>query len=111
MVAISGWAEVTDHNVVDLAKRFENDGVSSIVYTDIGRDGMMQGVNVEATTALAEAINIPVIASGGITNLDDIRNLCAAPTNNITGAITGRAIYEGTLDLAEAQQLADQLSA
>ncbi len=111
MVAINGWAEITDHNVVDLAKQFENDGVSSIVYTDIGRDGMMQGVNVEATTALAEAINIPVIASGGITNLDDIRNLCAAPTNNITGAITGRAIYEGTLDLAEAQQLADQLSA
>jgi phosphoribosylformimino-5-aminoimidazole carboxamide ribotide isomerase len=111
MVAINGWAEITDHNVVDLAKQFENDGVSSIVYTDIGRDGMMQGVNVEATTALAEAISIPVIASGGITNLDDIRNLCAAPTNNITGAITGRAIYEGTLDLAEAQQLADQLSA
>ena len=111
MVAINGWAEITDHNVVDLAKQFENDGVSSIVYTDIGRDGMMQGVNVEATTALAEAINIPVIASGGITNLDDISNLCAAPTNNITGAITGRAIYEGTLDLAEAQQLADQLSA
>jgi len=111
MVAINGWAEVTDHNVVDLAKQFENDGVSSIVYTDIGRDGMMQGVNVEATTALAEAISIPVIASGGITNLDDIRNLCAAPTKNITGAITGRAIYEGTLDLAEAQKLSDELSA
>jgi len=111
MVAINGWAEVTDHNVVDLSKQFENDGVSSIVYTDIGRDGMMQGVNVEATTALAEAISIPVIASGGITNLDDIRNLCAAPTKNITGAITGRAIYEGTLDLAEAQKLSDELSA
>lgn len=110
MVAINGWAEVTDHKVTDLAKRFEDDGVSSIVYTDIGRDGMMKGVNVEATAALANAINIPVVASGGITNLDDIRALCAAETDNIVGAITGRAIYEGTLDLAEGQKLADELS-
>ena len=110
MVAINGWAEITEHAVTDLARRFENDGVSAIVYTDIGRDGMMQGVNVTATTALAEAIDIPVIASGGITNLDDVRALCAAPTDNIMGAITGRAIYEGTLDLAEGQRLADELS-
>ncbi len=109
-VAINGWAELTEHRVIDLARRFEDAGVSAIVYTDIGRDGMMQGVNVEATTALAEAIGIPVIASGGITDLDDIRALCAAPTDNIMGAITGRAIYEGTLDLAEGQRLADELS-
>ena len=111
MVAINGWAEVTDINVVDLARRFENDGVSAIIYTDIGRDGMLQGPNVEATASLANAVNIPIIASGGITNIDDIRALCGAGTDNITGAITGRAIYEGTLDFAAGQQLADELSA
>jgi len=111
MVAINGWAEITDHQVVELARRFEDDGVSAIVYTDIGRDGMMQGVNVEATATLAEAINIPVIASGGITDTKDVRALCEAPTDNIIAAITGRAIYEGTLDLAEGQRLADELSA
>lgn len=110
MVAINGWAEVTDLGVIDLAKRFEHDGVSAIVYTDIGRDGMMSGVNVEATAELANAISIPVVASGGITDLDDIRALCAARSNNITAAITGRAIYEGTLDFAAGQKLADQLS-
>ncbi len=110
MVAINGWAEVTDQEVTELAKRFENDGVSAIVYTDIGRDGMMTGCNVEATTHLANAIRIPVIASGGITNLRDIEALCRADTGNITGAITGRAIYEGSLDFSEGQQLADQLS-
>jgi phosphoribosylformimino-5-aminoimidazole carboxamide ribotide isomerase len=108
MVAINGWAEITEHHVIDLAKRFENDGVNEIIYTDIGRDGMMQGVNVEATKALAEAVNIPIIASGGITNLDDIRALCAADSG-ISGAITGRAIYEGSLDFAQGQTLADQL--
>jgi len=110
MVAINGWAEVTDQNVVDLAKRFENDGVSAIIYTDIGRDGMLSGPNVEATAALANAVNIPIIASGGITNIEDIRALCAADTQGITGAITGRAIYEGTLDFAAGQQLADELT-
>lgn len=110
MVAIDGWATVTEHHVLDLARRFEQDGVSAIVYTDIGRDGMMSGVNLEATAALAEAINIPVIASGGITNIDDIRSLCGAKASGITGAITGRAIYEGTLDFAEGQRLADELS-
>jgi phosphoribosylformimino-5-aminoimidazole carboxamide ribotide isomerase len=109
LVAINGWAEVTDQEVTELARRFENDGVSAIVYTDIGRDGMMGGPNVTATAALANAITIPVIASGGITNIGDIEALCRADTRNIMGAITGRAIYEGTLDLAAGQRLADEL--
>ncbi len=109
-VAIKGWAEITDHRVEELAGRFEVDGVTAIVYTDIGRDGMMTGPNVTATRALAEAIRIPVIASGGITNLDDIRALCAVAASGISAAITGRAIYEGTLDFAEGQRLADALT-
>ena len=111
MVAIDGWATVTAHHVIDLSKQFEDDGVNSIIYTDIGRDGMMSGVNIEATQKLAEAISIPVIASGGLTNLDDIRALCAAAGSGIAGAITGRAIYEGSIDFAEAQKLADELAA
>ncbi|MDX1795949.1 MAG: 1-(5-phosphoribosyl)-5-[(5-phosphoribosylamino)methylideneamino]imidazole-4-carboxamide isomerase [Hydrogenovibrio sp.] len=110
MVAINGWAEVTDHHVIDLGKQFENDGVSAIIYTDIGRDGMMQGVNIEATQQLAQALNIPIIASGGITNLDDIRALSTIEKDGVTGAITGRAIYEGSLDFKEGQALSDQLS-
>jgi phosphoribosylformimino-5-aminoimidazole carboxamide ribotide isomerase len=110
MVAINGWAEVTDRQVSELAARFEDDGVNAIVYTDIGRDGMLSGPNVAATVALANTISIPVIASGGITNIDDIRALCDAESDNIMGAITGRAIYEGTLDFAEGQRLADELS-
>jgi phosphoribosylformimino-5-aminoimidazole carboxamide ribotide isomerase len=106
-LAIKGWAEITEHRVEDLAKRFEDDGVSAIVYTDIGRDGMMTGPNVEATRALAEAISIPVVASGGITNLEDVRALCAVAGSGITAAITGRAIYEGTLDFSEGQRVAD----
>ncbi len=109
-VAIDGWAEVTDVMAVDLAQKFRNDGVSSIVYTDISRDGMMQGVNVEATVDLAVKAGIPVIASGGVTNIEDIRKLAAVADQGILGAITGRAIYEGTLDVAEAQQLSDQLA-
>lgn len=109
MVATDGWANVTDVEVVSLARQFQDDGVSAIVYTDINRDGMMQGVNVEATVRLAQAISIPVIASGGITDLDDIRGLCAVAGEGISGAITGRAIYEGTLDFAEGQALADKL--
>jgi phosphoribosylformimino-5-aminoimidazole carboxamide ribotide isomerase len=108
LVATDGWAEVSDVQATDLAKRFESDGVSAIVYTDIARDGMMQGVNVEATVAMAEASSIPVIASGGITNIDDIRALNAVAHRGICGAITGRAIYEGTLDVAEAQRLCDE---
>jgi phosphoribosylformimino-5-aminoimidazole carboxamide ribotide isomerase len=107
LVATDGWAEVSTVRATDLARQFESDGVSAIVYTDIARDGMMQGVNVEATVAMAQASGIPVIASGGITNLDDIRALLAVADQGICGAITGRAIYEGTLDVAEAQHLCD----
>ncbi len=109
-VAIDGWSKLSGHDIVDLAEKFQDDGVEAIVYTDIGRDGMMSGVNIEATVRLANAISIPVIASGGITNLDDIRRLCEVADNGIAGAITGRAIYEGTLDFAAAQKLADELS-
>lgn len=107
LVATDGWAEVSELQATDLARQFESDGVSAIVYTDIARDGMMQGVNVEATLTMARASSIPVIASGGITNLDDIRALKAVADQGICGAITGRAIYEGTLDVAEAQRLCD----
>ena len=106
-VATDGWAEVSTVKAVDLARQFKDDGVSSIVYTDIARDGMMQGVNIEATVALAEAISIPVIASGGVTNIDDVKQLLKVEQSGIAGAITGRAIYEGTLDLKEAQTLSD----
>jgi len=109
-VAIDGWAEVTDVDVVDLAKQFKEAGVSAIVYTDISRDGMMQGVNVEATARLAEACGIEVIASGGVTDIEDVRALAKVASTGICGAITGRAIYEGTLDLKEAQQLSDELT-
>lgn len=110
MVAINGWAEVTDHEVTQLGQQFEDDGVEAIIYTDIGRDGMMQGVNIEATQALAKALSIPIIASGGITNLDDIRKLAEIEADGVTGAITGRAIYEGSLDFKEGQSLSDQLA-
>ncbi len=110
LVATDGWAEVSQLRATDLARRFEADGVSAIVYTDIARDGMMQGVNVEATLAMARASRIPVIASGGITDIEDIRALAAVAGEGICGAITGRAIYEGTLAVAEAQQLCDQLA-
>lgn len=109
-VAIDGWSKLSNHSVIDMAQRFEQDGVEAIVFTDIGRDGMMSGVNVESTVELARAIHIPVIASGGITSLDDIRALCGVADEGIMGAITGRAIYEGSLDLKAAQQLADELS-
>ncbi len=108
-VAIDGWSKLSHHSVIDMAQRFEQDGVEAIIYTDIGRDGMMNGVNVESTVELARAITIPVIASGGITSIEDVRALCAVTDEGIVGAITGRAIYEGTLDLAAAQQLADEL--
>ncbi|SFN47297.1 1-(5-phosphoribosyl)-5-[(5-phosphoribosylamino)methylideneamino] imidazole-4-carboxamide isomerase [Formivibrio citricus] len=110
-VATDGWAKVTDHDVIDLAKRFQDYGVESVIYTDIGRDGMLSGVNIEATVKLAQALTIPVIASGGLTNLDDVKALCAVEKEGIEGVITGRAIYEGTIDFQAAQDLADQLSA
>ncbi|MEX0431401.1 1-(5-phosphoribosyl)-5-[(5-phosphoribosylamino)methylideneamino]imidazole-4-carboxamide isomerase [Spiribacter insolitus] len=108
-VATDGWASVSETAASDLARRFEDAGVDSIVFTDIGRDGMMRGANAEATAELARAIDIPVIASGGVTNLDDVRALCAVADAGISGAIVGRALYEGSIDLAEAQGLADQL--
>ena len=111
LVATDGWAEISTVRATDLARRFEANGVAAIVYTDIARDGMMQGVNVQATVAMAQASRIPVIASGGITNLDDIRDLLAVAHTGICGAITGRAIYEGTLDVASAQRLCDESAA
>ena len=107
LVATNGWAKQTDINVVDLSKKFEQDGVSSIIYTDIARDGMLQGVNVMATVNLAKKTHIPIIASGGIANLDDIAVLLKNAHYGIIGAITGRAIYEGSLDFNDAQTMSD----
>jgi len=108
-VATDGWAKVSNVNVIDLAKQFQGDGVQSIIYTDIARDGMMQGVNVEETVTMARASSISIIASGGITNMDDIRALKEVECEGIVGAITGRAIYEGTLDLETAQNFCDKV--
>ncbi len=105
MVAVQGWAEVTGVTAVELAKRFEGYGVAAIIYTDIARDGMMQGPNIAATRALAEAISIPVIASGGVSSLKDIENLMAIEASGIAGAITGKAVYTGAINLAEAVAL------
>ena len=107
LVATDGWAKQTDIDVVELSKKYEQYGVNSIVYTDIARDGMMQGVNVEATANLAKKTSIPIIASGGITNLDDIAALLKNAHYGIMGAITGRAIYEGQLDFNDAQTMSD----
>ena len=109
-VAVDGWSKMTGHDVVDLAKKFEDYGVEAVIYTDIGRDGMLTGVNIEATVELARHLSVPVIASGGLTNLDGIEALCKVEGEGITGVITGRALYEGTLDFAAAQQRADQLT-
>lgn len=109
-VAIDGWSKLSNHDVRDLAQRFEREGVESILFTDIGRDGMLSGVNVEATAELARSISIPVMASGGVRGLEDIRSLCARADEGIAGVITGRAIYDGTLDFAEGQKLADELT-
>ena len=108
-LATEGWSKMSHHDAVDIARRFEDDGVTSIIFTDIGRDGMLSCINIEATVKLCQNISIPVIASGGIRNLDDIRALCEVAKEGIEGAITGRAIYEGTLDFSEAQRLADRL--
>ncbi|MDP1605209.1 MAG: 1-(5-phosphoribosyl)-5-[(5-phosphoribosylamino)methylideneamino]imidazole-4-carboxamide isomerase [Rhodocyclaceae bacterium] len=107
-VAVDGWSKMTGHDVVDLAKKFEDYGVEGVIYTDIGRDGMLSGVNVAATVKLAQALRIPVIASGGIASLDDVKALCAVADEGIMGAITGRAIYEGLLDFRMAQAEADK---
>jgi phosphoribosylformimino-5-aminoimidazole carboxamide ribotide isomerase len=105
-VATDGWSKLTGHDVVDLAKRFQDYGVEAVIYTDIGRDGMMTGVNIEATVRLAKALTVPVIASGGLSSLEDIRKLCEVESEGITGCITGRAIYEGKLDFAQAMKVA-----
>jgi phosphoribosylformimino-5-aminoimidazole carboxamide ribotide isomerase len=110
-VATDGWSKLTGHDVIDLAKKYEDYGVEAIVYTDIGRDGMLSGVNVEATQRLADALRIPVIASGGLSNLEDIRKLCAVEASGVMGTIAGRAIYDGSLKLDEAQKLADSFKA
>jgi len=102
MVAVQGWAEVTDITAVDLARKFEGFGVSAIIYTDISRDGMLQGPNLEATKALAEAVSIPIIASGGVSSLKDIRNLMDIEASGVTGVITGKAVYTGAIKLGEA---------
>lgn len=103
-LATEGWSKLSNHDVVDMARRFEDDGVVSIIFTDIGRDGMMNAVNIEATLNLCRRITIPIIASGGIGSMDDIKALCEIAPEGIEGAITGRAIYEGALDFAAAQK-------
>jgi phosphoribosylformimino-5-aminoimidazole carboxamide ribotide isomerase len=102
MVAVQGWAEVTDITAVNLARKFEGFGVSAIIYTDISRDGMLQGPNLEATKALAESVSIPIIASGGVSTLKDIENMMAIELSGVTGVITGKAIYSGAIRLNEA---------
>src|SRR5471032_2809432 len=109
-VATDGWSKLSGHEVIDLAQKFEDYGCESIIYTDIGRDGMLGGVNIEATVKLAQAVKIPVIASGGLHKLGDVEALCAVQDEGIEGVICGRSIYEGTLDLASAQLRADELS-
>jgi phosphoribosylformimino-5-aminoimidazole carboxamide ribotide isomerase len=109
-VAVEGWSKMTGHDVVDLGKKFEDYGVEAILYTDIGRDGMLTGVNVDATVKLARELRVPVIASGGLTALEDLRSLCAVESEGIMGVITGRALYQGTLDFKAAQALADELA-
>lgn len=109
-VATDGWSKLTGHEVVDLAKKFEDWGVESIVYTDIGRDGMLSGINIDATVKLAQALTIPVIASGGLGSMRDIDQLCAVEDEGVQGVICGRAIYSGDLDFAAAQTRADELA-
>ncbi|WIT12460.1 1-(5-phosphoribosyl)-5-[(5-phosphoribosylamino)methylideneamino]imidazole-4-carboxamide isomerase [Paucibacter sediminis] len=110
-VATDGWSKLTGHEVVDLAKKFEDYGVEGVIYTDIGRDGMLSGINIDATVKLAQALSIPVIASGGLSNMQDIEALCAVESFGVEGVICGRAIYTGDLDLAAAQARADALAA
>jgi phosphoribosylformimino-5-aminoimidazole carboxamide ribotide isomerase len=109
-VAINGWAKLTGLNVVDSAKKFEEYGVSSIIYTDIGRDGMLQGINIEATAELAKKCNIPIIASGGLSDLNDIEKLSSIAKHGVCGVIAGRSIYEGVLDFEKATLLAKKLT-
>jgi len=108
-VAVEGWSKLTGHDVIDLAKKYEEYGVEALIYTDIGRDGMMNGVNIEATLKLAQAIKTPIIASGGLNGIPDVEAICAKLVpEGVIGAIAGRALYEGKLDLRKAQAAADQ---
>lgn len=109
-VAVDGWSKLTGQDVIPTAKRFEDWGVESIIYTDIGRDGMLTGINIEATVKLAQSVRIPVIASGGLAGIGDIKALCAVQDEGIEGVICGRAIYTGDLNLTEGQELADALT-
>jgi len=109
-VATDGWSKLTRHDVIDLGKKFEDYGVESIIYTDIGRDGMLTGINIEATVKLAQALTIPVIASGGLSNMADIEALCDIESEGVEGVICGRAIYSGDLDFQRAQERADELN-
>ena len=109
-VATDGWSKLTGHEVADLGKKFQDWGVESIIYTDIGRDGMLSGINIEATVKLAQALTIPVIASGGLGGMCDIEQLCAVEKEGVQGVICGRAIYSGDLDFAAAQARADELN-
>ncbi|HRP26973.1 MAG TPA: 1-(5-phosphoribosyl)-5-[(5-phosphoribosylamino)methylideneamino]imidazole-4-carboxamide isomerase [Burkholderiaceae bacterium] len=109
-VATDGWSKLTGHEVVDLAKKFEDYGVEGVIYTDIGRDGMLSGINVEATVKLAQALTVPVIASGGLSDMADIERLCAVEHEGIAGVICGRSIYTGDLDFAAAQARADEIA-
>jgi len=110
-VAIDGWSKLSQHNVLDMAQHFERDGVEAIIYTDIGRDGMMRGVNVDSVVELARAVAVPVIASGGVTNLADIEALCAVASEGVSGVVIGRALYEGSLDLPTALRRVAELGA
>jgi phosphoribosylformimino-5-aminoimidazole carboxamide ribotide isomerase len=109
-VAVEGWSKMTGHDVVDLAMKFQDYGVEAVIYTDIGRDGMLTGVNIDSTLMLARGLRVPVIASGGLTSLEDIKALCKIESEGITGVVTGRAIYQGTLDFKKAQAAADKLT-
>jgi len=109
-VATDGWSKLTGHEVIDLARKFEDYGVEAVIYTDIGRDGMMTGINIDATVKLAQALTIPVIASGGLSGMTDIERLCAIEGEGVDGVICGRAIYNGALDFAAAQRRADELN-
>jgi phosphoribosylformimino-5-aminoimidazole carboxamide ribotide isomerase len=109
-VATDGWSKLSGHEVIDLAKKFEDYGVEGVIYTDIGRDGMLSGINIDATVKLAQALTVPVIASGGLSNLADIEALCAVEPEGVEGVICGRAIYTGDLDFAAGQKRADELN-
>jgi phosphoribosylformimino-5-aminoimidazole carboxamide ribotide isomerase len=108
-VATDGWSKLTGHEVVDLALKFQDYGVEGVIYTDIGRDGMLTGINVDATVKLAQALTIPVFASGGLAGIADIEKLCAVEDEGVEGVICGRSIYTGALDFAQAQARADEL--